>query len=134
MTKKKAVEIVVDPGNARVHDERNQKVIQESLRELGAGRSIVIDQPAKNEHHPTQKPLECMARPIRNHGKPGDIVYDPFLGSGTTLLAADQLERVCYGLEIDPGYCDVIISRYCAMKEIDPEAVYSTAMLEGVTK
>ena len=42
--------------------------------------------------------------------------------------------RQCYTMEIDAGYCDVIISRYCAMKEIDPEAVYSTAMLEGVTK
>lgn len=62
--------------------------------------------------HGTQKPIECMARPIRNHGGPGDVVYDPFLGSGTTLIAADQLDRICVGLEIDPAYCDVIIERW----------------------
>ncbi len=46
-----------------------------------------------------------------------DIVYDPFLGSGTTLIAADQLGRVCYGMEIDPRYCDVIKQRYAAYQE-----------------
>lgn len=62
--------------------------------------------------HGTQKPIECMARPIRNHGGKDDDVYDPFLGSGTTLIAAEQLGRKCYGLEIDPGYCDVIVARW----------------------
>ena len=71
-----------------------------------------IEQPKKNEHHPTQKPIECMARPIRNHGGPGDTVYDPFLGSGTTLIAAEQLGRTCYGCEIAPAYCDVIVRRW----------------------
>lgn len=61
--------------------------------------------------HSTQKPAECMARPIRNHGAPGDIVYDPFLGSGTTILAADQCDRICYGMELDPGYIAVILER-----------------------
>ena len=65
-----------------------------------------------NAEHPTQKPLECMERPIRNHSSPGQAVYDPFLGSGTTLIAAEQTGRVCYGMEIDPGYCDVIRGRY----------------------
>lgn len=59
--------------------------------------------------HSTQKPVECMARPIRNHE--GDV-YDPFLGSGTTLIAAEQLNRTCYGMEIDPHYCDVIVNRW----------------------
>jgi DNA modification methylase len=59
--------------------------------------------------HSTQKPFEAMARPIRNHK--GDV-YDPFGGSGTTLIAAEQLGRTCYMLEIDPGYCDVIRRRY----------------------
>jgi DNA modification methylase len=62
--------------------------------------------------HGTQKPVECMARPIRNHGDEHDAVYDPFLGSGTTLIAAEQLKRECYGLEIDPIYCDVIVKRW----------------------
>lgn len=62
--------------------------------------------------HSTQKPIECMARPIRNHGDKNDDVYDPFLGSGTTLIAADQLNRICYGMEISPQYCQVILERY----------------------
>lgn len=62
--------------------------------------------------HSTQKPVECMARPIRNHGDKDDDVYDPFLGSGTTLIAAEQLGRRCYGLEISPAYCDVIVQRW----------------------
>ena len=62
--------------------------------------------------HGTQKPVECMARPIRNHGGKDDDVYDPFLGSGTTIIAAQQLERRCYGLEISPAYCDVIVERW----------------------
>ena len=62
--------------------------------------------------HSTQKPVECMARPIRNHGGMGDVVYDPFLGSGTTLIAAVQLERRCVALELDPAYCDVVVERW----------------------
>ncbi len=61
--------------------------------------------------HSTQKPVECMARPIRNHGKEGDGVYDPFLGSGTTMVAAEQLNRRCFGIEIEPKYCAVILER-----------------------
>lgn len=60
--------------------------------------------------HPTQKPVEAMARPMRNHDH--QLVYDPFLGSGTTLIAAEQLGRKCYGMEISPAYCDVIVKRW----------------------
>ena len=70
-----------------------------------------IDKPHKSETgHSTQKPIECMAKPIRNHKSP--MVYDPFLGSGTTLIAAEGLGRKCYGLEISPGYCAVILQRF----------------------
>ncbi|MES2256467.1 MAG: site-specific DNA-methyltransferase [Pseudomonadota bacterium] len=62
--------------------------------------------------HGTQKPVECMRRPIENNSKPGEIVYDPFLGSGTTVIAADQSGRICYGMEIDPTYVDVIVRRW----------------------
>jgi len=62
--------------------------------------------------HGTQKPVELMRKPILNHLERGEIVYDPFLGSGTTLLAADGLERVCYGVEIDPCYVDMAIERW----------------------
>jgi DNA modification methylase len=62
--------------------------------------------------HPTQKPMEVMRRPILNHTLPGEAVYDCFLGSGTTLIAAEQTGRVCYGVEIDPKYVDVICRRW----------------------
>lgn len=62
--------------------------------------------------HSTQKPLECMAKPIENHTEKGDWVYDPFLGSGTTLIAAERLGRKCIGIELSPAYCDVIVKRY----------------------
>ena len=53
-----------------------------------------------------------MRRPILNHLRAGELVYDPFLGSGTTLAAAELTERVCYGLELDPKYVDVIVQRW----------------------
>jgi DNA modification methylase len=59
--------------------------------------------------HPTQKPIALMRRPILNHTKRGELVYDPFLGSGTTLAAAELAERVCYGIELDPKYVDVVV-------------------------
>jgi DNA modification methylase len=62
--------------------------------------------------HSTQKPLECMAKPIQNHTEKGDWVYDPFLGSGTTLIAAERLGRKCAGIELSPAYCDLIVKRY----------------------
>lgn len=71
-----------------------------------------IDRPKKSETgHSTQKPIECMARPIRNNTKDGDAIYDPFIGSGTSMVAAYQLNRVCYGIEIEPKYCQIIIDR-----------------------
>lgn len=60
--------------------------------------------------HSTQKPVECMARPIRNHD--ASQVYDPFLGSGTTMIAAEQLGRSCFGMEIGPAYVDVCVKRW----------------------
>jgi DNA modification methylase len=62
--------------------------------------------------HPTQKPVELMRRPILNHTKRGEFVYEPFLGSGTTLAAAELTDRVCCALELDPKYVDVAILRW----------------------
>jgi DNA modification methylase len=62
--------------------------------------------------HPTQKPVELMRRPILNHLRRGELVYEPFLGSGTTLAAAELTGRVCYGLELDPKYVDVVVGRW----------------------
>jgi hypothetical protein len=62
--------------------------------------------------HGTQKPIELMRRPILNHTERGDAIYDAFLGSGTSLVAAELTERVCCGLEIDAKYVDVIVRRW----------------------
>ena len=66
--------------------------------------------------HSTQKPLECMSRPIKNNTSEGESVYDPFLGSGTALIAAEQLNRKCYGIELDPAYCDIIVDRWISYR------------------
>jgi DNA modification methylase len=62
--------------------------------------------------HPTQKPLELMRRPILNHTRRGELIYDPFLGSGSSLMAAETTGRICYGLELDPKFADVIVLRW----------------------
>ena len=62
--------------------------------------------------HPAQKPALLTEIPLRNHTRPGDAVYDPFLGSGTTLIAAERLSRACLGMELDPRYADVILLRW----------------------
>jgi DNA modification methylase len=62
--------------------------------------------------HPTQKPIELWLRPIRNHLAPGQALYDPFAGSGTAVIAAHQVGRVAYAMDIDPTYVDVICRRY----------------------
>lgn len=64
--------------------------------------------------HGTQKPVECMRRPMLNNTDFGQAVYDPFLGSGTTLIAAETAGRVCYAMEIDPRYVDVAVRRWQA--------------------
>jgi DNA modification methylase len=62
--------------------------------------------------HSAQKPVECMKRPIENNSSPGHAVYDPFVGSGTTIIAAEMTGRACHALEINPAYCDVSIERW----------------------
>ena len=64
--------------------------------------------------HPTQKPVALALRAMRNSSIRGDIVLDMFLGSGSTLIAAEMLERSCYGIELEPRYCDAIVKRYLA--------------------
>ena len=74
-----------------------------------------INKPSRTETiHSTQKPIECMAKPIKNHT--AKEIYDPFLGSGTTMVACHQLDRICYGMEISEQYCQVIVDR---MRKLD---------------
>lgn len=65
-----------------------------------------------NREHPTQKPLDLFAIPIRNHTREGDVVYEPFSGSGSQIIAAEQLSRRCYAIEISPAYVDVAVKRW----------------------
>jgi DNA modification methylase len=65
--------------------------------------------------HPTQKPAELMRKSIVNHTRRGELVYEPFLGSGTTLAAAESTQRVCYGMELDPKFMDVVVRRWQGM-------------------
>jgi DNA modification methylase len=62
--------------------------------------------------HGTQKPVECMRRPILNNSSPGQAIYEPFMGSGTTLIAAETTGRVCLGIELNPAYVDVAVERW----------------------
>lgn len=84
-----------------------------------------IDKPRKSETgHSTQKPVECMKRPIENNSNPGQAVYEPFSGSGTTIIAAEMTGRHCYAIELNPAYVDVAVKRW-------QEFTGQSATLEG---
>lgn len=74
-----------------------------------------VDKPHVSDLHPTTKPVELIAQMVVNSSRSGEIVYDPFCGSGSTLLAAHQLGRIGYGVEIDPGYIAVALERLSAL-------------------
>lgn len=75
------------------------------------------DRPKASKDHPTMKPIALMARPIKNSTMSNCIVLDPFLGSGTTLIACEETGRICRGIELDEKFCDVIVNRYIEFKE-----------------
>ena len=74
--------------------------------------------------HGTQKPVECMKRPIENNSSPGQAVYEPFSGSGTTIIACEMTGRHCYAIELNPTYVDVAVKRW-------QEFTGQQAVLEG---
>lgn len=71
-----------------------------------------VNKPSAKKEHPTMKPIELVAHALKNSSKAGDVVLDPFGGSGSTMMAAEQTKRVSYTMELDPKYCDVIRKRY----------------------
>jgi DNA modification methylase len=73
---------------------------------------IKYDRPTKSKLHPTMKPVGLMEYLVKNSSKQEDIILDSFLGSGSTLMACEKLDRICYGVELDPKYCDVIVKRW----------------------
>jgi DNA modification methylase len=90
------------------HGDRTQSTVWEvkNLNPHGGNKD------EKQTGHSTQKPVELMRRAILNHTERADVIYDPFLGSGSSMIAAEQTERVCYGIDIDPKYVDVAITRW----------------------
>ena len=73
---------------------------------------LEFDRPSRSTEHPTMKPVSLFSYQMANSTAPQGLVYDAFLGSGTTLIAAEQLGRKCYGMELSPQYCDVIVERW----------------------
>ena len=72
-----------------------------------------IPKPKKSETgHGTQKPIECMKRPIENNSSPGQAIYEPFSGSGTTIIAGEMTGRHVYAIELNPAYVDVAVKRW----------------------
>lgn len=85
--------------------------------------------PSRNREHPTMKPIDLCERAIRNSSQPGDTVLDPFGGSGSTLVAAENIGRACYTIEMDPRFIDVIIARYLSLE--GHSEVTRTTKVEG---
>jgi DNA modification methylase len=85
---------------------------QMTVWEAAAPKMIFGHSEEEKFDHPVQKPVELSLIPIRNHTVAGEVVYDPFLGSGTTSIGCETLGRRCYGLELEPKYCDVILARW----------------------
>lgn len=85
---------------------------QTTVWEAAPPRHIMSGSTEQRFDHPCQKPVELYRKPILNHTRPGDLVYDAFLGSGTALAAAEETGRVCYGCELAPQYVDIILARW----------------------
>jgi site-specific DNA-methyltransferase (adenine-specific) len=95
-------------GSHKWHGDRKQTTVWD------------IDRPSRSEEHPTMKPIPLCCKPLENSSAIGNIILDVFLGSGSTMVASHQLKRKCYGMELDPKYCQVIIDR---MKKLDPTLI-----------
>lgn len=85
---------------------------QSVLTEKQASTVLEFDKPSRSEEHPTMKPVKLFAYLIRNSSRPGDLVLDPFAGSGTTVIACEQLKRRAAVMELDPHYASVIVERW----------------------
>ena len=92
-----------------------------------------IKKPARNDLHPTMKPVELMERSIRNSSRPGDVVLDCFGGSGSTLIAAEKSGRRCFMMELEPKYCDVIVRRWQEFSGGKAISEYSQRVFDEVT-
>lgn len=95
-------------------DKMTKAELVELVKKIGNLPTDLIneDKPLRSADHPTMKPLKLMGRCVKNSTRPGEVVLDSFGGSGSTLMACEQLGRVCFTVELDPHYVDVIIKRW----------------------
>ena len=100
---------------SKLNKEQMKKMLYDLIRDKTASTVIHCDKPHTNDVHPTMKPILLLAPLIKNSSKANEIVADGFLGSGSTMVASHQLNRKCYGMELDPKYCQVIIDRMCKL-------------------
>lgn len=100
------------PNIKKMKKEEMVKLLEEIFSDKVSTTVINEDKPSSNDLHPTMKPLKLMGRQIANSSKQGEAVLDLFGGSGSTLMACEQLDRKCYTMEYDPHYVDVIIDRW----------------------
>lgn len=100
------------PDIKKMKKEEMQKLLEEIYSDKISSTIINEDKPSVNDLHPTMKPIKLLARQVKNSSKPGEKVLDLFGGSGSTLITCEQLGRICYMMEYDPRYLDVIIERW----------------------
>ena len=101
---------------SKLTKDQMKKMLYDLIRDKTPSTIIHCDKPHTNDVHPTMKPILLLAPLIKNSSKADEIVADGFLGSGSTMVASHQLNRKCYGMELDPKYCQVIIDR---MRKLD---------------
>tara|TARA_R110000868_G_scaffold22844_4_gene93193 strand:+ start:1212 stop:2474 length:1263 start_codon:yes stop_codon:yes gene_type:complete len=109
--------VIEDSVNvSKLTKEEMKKMLNEILSDKTKSTILHCNKPHRNAEHPTMKPILLFAPLIENSSRVNEIVADGFLGSGSTMVAAHQIKRKCYGMELDPKYCQVIIDR---MKKLD---------------
>lgn len=118
------------PNIKAMKKEELQELLEELLGDKVSTTVIYEDKPAASEIHPTMKPIRLLARQIKNSSKPGEIVVDIFGGSGSTLIACEQLGRKCRTVELDPRYTDAIIERWETFTGKKAELIKSSHMTQ----
>lgn len=111
---RKEVTVIEDqkPNIKKMKKEEMAKLLEEIFSDKVSTTIINENKPVSNDLHPTMKPIKLMARLIKNSSQKGEIVLDLFGGSGSSMMACEQLDRSCYTMEYDPKYVDVIIDSW----------------------